>query len=943
MRLRRLALLPLVALTMSSYATIASAQNMMAKFIRIDPEPTTDEKLGTPVIPMLVELGTPTPINSFAEGCFASTGSKISQNGLTCMSNKIQKEGYVKQYEFPTENAVVMSIVGDESKPMKVMDAIPFKEAAAPNAGVAWLILIDASSSVGTRWPEMQETAIALINSMGPNDAVQVRVMDDVSVKARTKWISSGAKGKAVNTVKGVGAAFKGSASVDSLISRIEKETVGGFQALFKDGVEGAEEGIIPLVQSVVILSDGGDTSAAGFAGGTKAQVIHEKLVKGDLGIAEGMRLPIPVVSIWFPENQWAGTLAATRRENEYQWMSNMATPEVGGYFDIVQDGETGKGARIAKVVRARFDNMYYVEVKASCLSTTGEQKFKLVFQDTKSKILPDTWSNVPIAFNFTKWLLAIDKKKTEETASKNPLKPGENFKVFGEFCWGSNTGAAEAYFVTEADAAEVKKASADKTGEEAKKLLQSLSAKGQKAQTVSASHTEAEFKVPNTPSLFENKAESFSLNVVILDNKALRVSARDKTGLLVLRAQKAPINKFLIIGAVGGGVVLILLIAILARGGGGNGRAKRRKGGAPPAPGPMPGQPPSPAPVAPAMPSPAMSPAAAPATAFAPPPEIGGTAFAPPAPMPFQQLAATAFAPPQQQPYAPSQPYVPAATAYAPPQQQQPPPQHAAPQPYAPATAFAPPAPHAQQPSYPQQQPAYSQQPSYGQIPGQQNPGSFEGGVPHPTYTPSQPQASAAPKGRSLKELNKGGTSFPTICPNPACQKSVLVPPGGTAQCAFCGTMVDEYGAAVAAIPKTSNFGLTGAATESSVAKAVADARAQVRPATAVLEPQQGTPANVRSVVLEGQAGSFRVLPGIESRAGRDGSLCSIALNEPRVSGVHASLKLEGGALFVRDDRSHNGTFVNGNRIAPGTWIPVPGGSQLRFGPIEFVVRHES
>jgi pSer/pThr/pTyr-binding forkhead associated (FHA) protein len=84
-------------------------------------------------------------------------------------------------------------------------------------------------------------------------------------------------------------------------------------------------------------------------------------------------------------------------------------------------------------------------------------------------------------------------------------------------------------------------------------------------------------------------------------------------------------------------------------------------------------------------------------------------------------------------------------------------------------------------------------------------------------------------------------------------------------------------------------------------------------------------------------------VLAGIESRVGRDGSMCSIALNEARVSGVHASLKLEGGILHVRDDKSHNGTFVNGNRIAPGTWIPVPGGSQLRFGPIEFVVRHES
>jgi pSer/pThr/pTyr-binding forkhead associated (FHA) protein len=99
----------------------------------------------------------------------------------------------------------------------------------------------------------------------------------------------------------------------------------------------------------------------------------------------------------------------------------------------------------------------------------------------------------------------------------------------------------------------------------------------------------------------------------------------------------------------------------------------------------------------------------------------------------------------------------------------------------------------------------------------------------------------------------------------------------------------------------------------------------------------------DLRAVSLSGQIGTFRVLPGIESRAGRDGSMCSIHLNDPRCSGVHATLKVEGGALLVRDDKSHNGTYVNGNRIPPGTWTPVPGGSQLRFGPIEFMVRHES
>jgi pSer/pThr/pTyr-binding forkhead associated (FHA) protein len=75
----------------------------------------------------------------------------------------------------------------------------------------------------------------------------------------------------------------------------------------------------------------------------------------------------------------------------------------------------------------------------------------------------------------------------------------------------------------------------------------------------------------------------------------------------------------------------------------------------------------------------------------------------------------------------------------------------------------------------------------------------------------------------------------------------------------------------------------------------------------------------------------------------GRDPSACSIFLVEPRVSGVHASLKLEDGRLLVRDETSNNGTWVSGARIAPGLWTPLPPGVPLRFGPVEFTVQLEA
>jgi pSer/pThr/pTyr-binding forkhead associated (FHA) protein len=97
-----------------------------------------------------------------------------------------------------------------------------------------------------------------------------------------------------------------------------------------------------------------------------------------------------------------------------------------------------------------------------------------------------------------------------------------------------------------------------------------------------------------------------------------------------------------------------------------------------------------------------------------------------------------------------------------------------------------------------------------------------------------------------------------------------------------------------------------------------------------------------VSRATLQGAAGVFTIVPGVEMRAGRDGSQCGILLTEPRVSGLHATLKLENGGLLIRDEQSNNGTMVNGNRLPAGAWTPAPNGSLVRFGPVEFSVRLE-
>jgi pSer/pThr/pTyr-binding forkhead associated (FHA) protein len=92
-------------------------------------------------------------------------------------------------------------------------------------------------------------------------------------------------------------------------------------------------------------------------------------------------------------------------------------------------------------------------------------------------------------------------------------------------------------------------------------------------------------------------------------------------------------------------------------------------------------------------------------------------------------------------------------------------------------------------------------------------------------------------------------------------------------------------------------------------------------------------------AATLRGAPGQYTVRSGTDVRVGRDPGQCTIFLTEPRVSGVHATLRFEGGQLLVRDETSNNGTWVSGLRIVPGAWTSVPNGAPLRFGPVEFSV----
>lgn len=106
-------------------------------------------------------------------------------------------------------------------------------------------------------------------------------------------------------------------------------------------------------------------------------------------------------------------------------------------------------------------------------------------------------------------------------------------------------------------------------------------------------------------------------------------------------------------------------------------------------------------------------------------------------------------------------------------------------------------------------------------------------------------------------------------------------------------------------------------------------------------LEPPPN-PYGASGASILGAAGQFAIKAGVDVRVGRDPAQCPITLTEPRVSGVHATLRFENGQLMVRDEGSNNGTYVDGARLTAGVFTPISSGGQLRFGPVEFTVRLE-
>ena len=116
--------------------------------------------------------------------------------------------------------------------------------------------------------------------------------------------------------------------------------------------------------------------------------------------------------------------------------------------------------------------------------------------------------------------------------------------------------------------------------------------------------------------------------------------------------------------------------------------------------------------------------------------------------------------------------------------------------------------------------------------------------------------------------------------------------------------------------------------------------ARAGALPATPEVKPLAVAAAGDRRATLLAKDGHVIPITDTVFTVGRrPGNLLCIT-DDQFISGMHAELVWRNGQTFVVDKNSTNGTFVNDQKLSPGTEMIVNNGDRVKFGATTFLFR---
>jgi hypothetical protein len=564
------ALAALAAAAVTWLMPVDAAAAPEAHILRVDPRASSAD--GSPVLTTVLEIVQNKRMSDLTRGCAALNGDAY----YDCVATAMDAPGVLySSFDFPDKNAVLTITVDGTDTPARFESKVRWGESTGqPGVGTAWLILIDAASSMGPRFDEAKAVANAFINAMGPNDIVDVVFFNDKGVVEDSKWVAN--KATAQQTMANVARTYPTQGRTRPLFSIIKSAATDGFKELGNAG----QTVQVPMHQAMIVLSNG-SAGADPTSTAAASSVLKDYLTKGRFPENNDVlpKTPVPVISIWFPSRQIEEFVANAR-----EFMEGMANTEIGGFFTIVRDHQEARAANIVNTVRTRFNKMHIVKWRVSCVAPTITQTFKLAFVSTDPPIAGDaTFQNVPVGIDPTTWPLDIDREATDRAAKKEPIYPGGTVKVFGNFCWGGNAQRAEIYMVPKNQAAPESLSGGNI--DDAKKAQRSLIEQGMVGKAITAGDSMVEFKLPNSDKFLVGKGEQMTGRLIVYDNQARRTSAVTASKIVTLKAQEAPLTPLLLmIGGISfGGVVLVLLVVSVVRGGG------RKRGGAAPAAAPRP------------------------------------------------------------------------------------------------------------------------------------------------------------------------------------------------------------------------------------------------------------------------------------------------------------------------------------------------------------------
>jgi pSer/pThr/pTyr-binding forkhead associated (FHA) protein len=89
----------------------------------------------------------------------------------------------------------------------------------------------------------------------------------------------------------------------------------------------------------------------------------------------------------------------------------------------------------------------------------------------------------------------------------------------------------------------------------------------------------------------------------------------------------------------------------------------------------------------------------------------------------------------------------------------------------------------------------------------------------------------------------------------------------------------------------------------------------------------------HVRGYLRVSGGTTFPLYEGANS-LGRE-ARCRVRLNDPKVSGFHASIVIQGSQATLIDQGSHNGTFKNNKKLLPNTSVALNQGDQITLGSL--------